>query len=256
MRRFLMILRMMTIMMFRNRTVLFFNMALPTASFVIFGLIFQRNIVTLNQAPDALRTSYPLWLLPGMIVSNIIAAGLMGNTASMLAWRERGIFDRIAVMPMPLWQVMFARVCTQLAVIVTQAALLVLIGTLAFGFAFDLRNLPITLIFTILGSLVFLAFGQLIASAVERVEIGSLICQVVYMPLAFLTGLMIPLAILPQAIQPIARLTPSYMAVDLLRGAMLAGNGGTQPFIHIVALLGYIVAALMGSAYLSRRQLS
>jgi ABC-2 type transport system permease protein len=247
---------MMTIMMFRNRTVLFFNMALPTASFVTFGMIFQRNMVALNPSSDALRISYPLWLLPGIIVSNIMAAGLMGNTASMLAWRERGIFDRIAVMPMPVWQVMFARVLTQLAVIVTQAVLLVLVGTLAFGFAFDLRNLPITLFFTLVGSLAFLAFGQLIASAVERVEIGGLICQVIYMPLAFLTGLMIPLAILPEALQPIAQLAPSYMTAALLRGAMLAGNGGSQPAVHLAALLGYIAVALIGSAYLSRRQLN
>lgn len=244
--RFWNILKLMNVMAFRNRMVLFFNLLLPTLTLVLFGLIFGQNVVPL---PGASAVSYAVWLLPGIIVTNIIAAGLMGNASAMITWRERGIFKRLAVTPMPLWEVMLARVVTQLVPLIVQGILAIIVGAFAFNFHFNLFYTPLTLLFLLLGSLIFLALGQVIASFVNRVELGSVVCQGIYMLLIFLTGVMLPLQILPAGVAKFAYFTPSYMAADLLRGAMLQGNGGTAPLTNIAGLLAYLVVALGISAF-------
>ncbi len=239
--RFWNIFKLMTVMAFRNRTVLFFSLLLPTLTLILFGLIFGHNAVPI---PGSAVVSYAVWLLPGIIITNIMSSGLMGNTSAMITWRERGIFKRLAVTPMPLWEVMLARVFTQLIPLIAQGVIAIIVGTFVFNFHFEIQYVPLTLLFLLLGSLVFLSIGQVIASFTNRVELGSVICQGIYMVLIFLTGVMLPLQILPAGIAKFARFTPSYMVVDLLRGAMLQGNGGTAPIANIGGLLIYLIAAV------------
>lgn len=245
MQRFWKILKLMTVMAFRNRTVLFFSLFLPTLMLILFGLLFGRNAVPI---PGDTAVSYAIWLLPGIIVTNIMSSGLMGNTSAMITWRERGIFKRIAVTPMPLWEVMLARVLTQLIPLIAQVIIAIIVGAFVFNFRFNVLYTPLTLLFLILGSLVFLAIGQVIASFINRVELGSILCQGIYMVLIFLTGVMLPLQILPAGLKNFAYFTPSYMTAELLRGAMLQGNAGVAPLSNISGLLIYFVVAVGISA--------
>lgn len=246
MHRFLVVLRLMNVMTFRNRGILFFSILMPTFSLVLFGVIFGQHQIPLSTGD--MNVSYAVWLLPGIIVTNMMATGFMGNSGAMIAWRERGIFKRIAVTPMPIWQVMLARILTQIVIIVAQAIIAIIVGQFLFGYTFNLTYTPLTLAFLILGAIVFLAFGQVIASFTDRVEMGNIISQGLYIILTFLTGVMLPLAILPEAIANVAQYTPSYFIATLLRGAMLQNNAGPSPLLYIGGLLAYFVAALAISA--------
>lgn len=249
MRRFWTILKLMVIMNFRNPVALFFSILLPTASLLLFGSIFNGNSVPIGGGAGTTKYSYAVWLLPGIIVTNIMATGLMGNSSTMIAWRERDIFRRIMVTPTGVWLVMLARVLTQVVTICVQAVIAIVIGTAIFNYQFDFSYLPLTLVFLILGAVVFLGFGQLIASLTSRVEVGSVISQIFYIALSFLTGVMLPLSLLPSFAGTIAKLTPSYMVVNLLRSAMLQGEAGSSALLYIVGLLAYFAAAITLSAY-------
>lgn len=243
--RFWNILKLMNVMSFRNRIVLFFNLLLPTLMLILFGVVFGQHIIPI---PGSATVSYAIWLLPGIIVTNIMASGLMGNTSAMITWRERGIFKRIAVTPMPLWEILLARVFTQLVPLLVQGVIAIIVGEFIFNFRFNIQYTPLTVLFLLLGSLVFLALGQVIASFTSRVELGSITCQGIYMVLTFLTGVMLPLQILPSGVGTFARFTPSYMVADLLRGAMIQGNAGATPLANIGGLLIYLVVAVGISA--------
>jgi ABC-2 type transport system permease protein len=245
MRKFLAVLKWMNVITFRNRVVLFFSVLMPTISLVLFGYIFGHYNVSLSAGS---QSSYANWLLPGVIVLNMMATGLMGNSSAMIAWRERGIFRRILVTPMPVWQVMLARVLTQITVIVVQAIVAIIVGVLLFHFDFRISIVPLTLVFLIIGALVFLSFGQVIASYVNRVEIGQIISQGIDIILTFLTGVLLPLQILPNAVAKVAAYTPSYFAADLLRSAMLSQSLGSSTLKDLVGLTIYFAAALMISA--------
>lgn len=245
MRRFFTILRLMNIMTFRSRTVFFFSLLLPTGSLLLFGFIFGQNTVPLGGGS---QFSYAVWLLPGIIITNMMASGMMGNASAMITWREKGIFKRIAVTPMPIWQVMLTRVITQIVVILLQAVLAIIVGIYIFKYTFNWAYTPLILLFVIIGALVFLSIGQVIASFTDRVELGSIISQGIYIIFSFLTGVMLPLQILPSAVSTFASYTPSYMTVSLLRSAMLQGTVGSGALFNVVGLAIYFVAAIGVSA--------
>jgi ABC-2 type transport system permease protein len=245
MRRFITEFRFLTILAFRSRTLLFFSMLVPTGSLLLFGFIFGQNVIPL---PGSSGVSYSVWLLPGIIVMNIIASGLMGNSTAMITWRERGIFRRILVTPTAPWEVMLARACTQVLVIVTQAVIAIIVGSLVFKFKFNPLYAPLTLVFIVIGSAVFLSLGQIIASFTDRVEIGNIISQGLYIILTFLTGILLPLQILPDVVSKVAPFTPSYMVADLLRSAMLQGSAGSAPLTDILGCLLYCGVAIGLSA--------
>ncbi len=245
MRRFWTIFKLMNAMAFRSKSTVFFSVLMPTMTLVLFGFVFGSSLIPMGGKSSF---SYAIWLLPGVVVSNIMASGFMGNAVAMIAWRERGIFTRIAVTPMPLWQIMLARVCTQITVLIAQAVIAIIVGTLLFHFSFDPTHIPLTLLFLILGTIVFLALGQVIASLTTRVELGNIISQGVYIVFSFLTGVILPLELLPGPLSHVASYTPSYMAVSLLRGAMLQGTAGPTPLLFIAGLLAYCVVAIAISA--------
>ena len=166
----------------------------------------------------------------------------------MITWREKGIFKRIAVTPTPIWQIMLTRVITQIVVILIQVVLAIVVGVFVFKYKFNLAYMPLVFLFVIIGALVFLSIGQVIASFTDRVELGSIISQGIYIIFSFLTGVMLPLQILPAAVTNFATYTPSYMIVSLLRSAMLQGTAGSSVLFNVVGLILYFVAAIGVSA--------
>lgn len=247
-RRFVVIARFMGTMMLRSWVVLFFSIILPTGSLLLFGWVFKSINIPAQAAGNPIATSYPVWLLPGVVVMNMMSTGMMGGSGAMIAWRERGIFKRLLVTVMPVWQVMTARIVVQLGILVLQAVIGIITAIAVFGYKFDAHYLPLTILFIAIGGLVFLSFGQVIASFTDRVEIGSVVSQVFYVALTFLTGVMLPLTILPSAAADFAKYTPSYMIVELLRTAMLAGGAGPYAWWHLAGLAGYFAAAIIASA--------
>lgn len=248
-RRFATVLSYMCVMTARNRVALFFSIALPTFSLLLFGYIFKGNsIPPVGGAGAGGSVSYSVWLLPGILVMNMMATGMMGGSAAMIVWRERGIFRRLIVTGTPVWQVMLARVVSQLALLIVQAASAIILTVWTFGYRFQFGYLGVTLLFIGLGGLVFLAFGQVIASATDRVEVGGVMAQGLYVVLTFLTGVLLPLQILPKATADIATYTPSHMSAELLRAAMLTGGAGSQAALMIGGLTLYFAAALVLSA--------
>lgn len=236
----------MVVLVLRSRTVLFFSMLLPTFSLVLFGTIFRRYEIPLPVGD--VKVSYAVWLLPGIIVTNMMATGMMGGSGGMIAWRERGIFQRILVTPMAIWQVMLARIIAQLGVVVAQAVVAVIVAVAVFGYRVEVGYIPLTVAFLTFGGLVFLSFGQVIASFTDRVEVGSIVSQGIYIILTFLTGVMLPLQLLPSEVGQFAPWTPSFLVVELLRAAMIGGVPGPDAVVRVIGLLGYFVAAVATSA--------
>ncbi|MGI8587484.1 MAG: ABC transporter permease [Chloroflexia bacterium] len=235
--RFGLLLQANLVMYVRNRTALFWSLAFPIALILLFGSIFG------NQS-GAGKGVYIAFLTTGMIVLSLLANGLIGNASAMAVWRERGILRRIQSTPLPLWQFLLARIVTQGGIMVVQAFVLVATSILVFGAKYDALNLLIAIPSVIGGALLFMAFGQAVAALARKVETVNIITQVVYFPLMFLGGLMIPLAQLPDWLQAVGKYLPSAMMADLIRTPMVGQSLGQAlaPSLPLPAdLLGVVI---------------
>jgi len=222
----------------RNRTAMFFNLISPLLFFVIFGFIFK------NQG----GASAAEYLLPGVIVASQLSSALYGGAAVLVTWRERGVFQRIQATPMSVWQLILARVLTQVIVSIIQALITIVVGALVFGTTLANGGIGWDLLFIVLGALMFQMLGQLIAARVKRVETANILVNVLFLPLLFFTDLYIPLSIMPTWIQNIGKVLPPYLVVDLLRSSVINGYPPSNALAEVIGVGLYFIGALVISA--------
>lgn len=249
-RQFSMLFRANLLSSLRNRSALFFNLISPVLFFVIFGLIFNKS--SSGSSGGAAPVSYTLFLLPGVLVANQLGSGLYGGAAVLVTWRERGVFRRIKATPMSVWQLLLARVLTQVVVVFLQALIVLAVAQLAFNVHPVAQGLGWDVLFILIGALTFQVLGQLIASRAKRVETANILINVLFLPLLFFTDLYIPLSQMPDWLQHIGKVLPPYLVVDLLRTAIIDGTTPTNALAEVLGLAVYFVLALVISARIFR----
>src|SRR5579885_2411958 len=155
-------------------------------------------------------------------VFGVMAPGLFGFGVGVAVERERGWLSLKRVAPMPLGGVRLA------------LAQWLLLGAIA---AF--------------GVLPFCALGLVIGSRANAAAAPAIV-NFIYLPMAFLSGLWIPLSMLPGVLSQIAPLWPAYHLAELALGVIGQGSSsGSVPW-HILALVAFTAACFA----IARRRLA
>lgn len=219
MRRFFVLARMFLLLHLRDREVLFWFFAFPIGLLLILGTLFATGQESAGAAA---------WLVAGVIVMNLLAAGLNGDAVWLASARDRGILQRVRATPLPPAHLIGAYVAVRLALVMVQSALILATGMLAFGARPALAALPGMAALIVGGGLVFLLLGQAIGAVTSSAGAANQINNALFFPLLFLSNLVIRLDGLPATwIAQIARWSPAYHLVDLLR-PLLTGAPATQ----------------------------
>ena len=163
---------------------------------------------------------------------NFIAPGIVGMSILFMAvfsgieiiWdRQFGFLKETLVAPVSRFTIMVGRTVGGATVAIFQG-IIVFVLSIFLGFHPHITAIPLVLIFMILISLFFTAFGTAIASLLEDMHSFQLIMNFVIMPTFFLSGALFPLTGLPKGIAVITSLNPLSYGIDGLRGALVAGS--------------------------------
>lgn len=91
------------------------------------------------------------------------------------------------------------------------------------------------------------SLGLLIASLCKNIKIANLICSLVYFPMLFLSGAVIPFELFPNGMQRIANILPLTQGVQLLKSVSLNQSVGNPQFVLVlligITILGFGLAA-------------
>ena len=182
------------------------------------------------ESPGHKRSAnYASFLLPGLLGLNLVSMGLFSVGMVNVSYREKGKFRRLAVTPLPKWIFLLGQVLHRLTVTVIQAAILLLVGRLAFGIQNQGSFLDLLLIMT-LGTGCFMAFGFALSGFAETSEGYAAISNLVFFPLMMLSGVYFRLDAAPAWLQHAVAVMPLAPFLRALRavfndGAGLAGHG-------------------------------
>ena len=161
-------------------------------------------------------------------------SAVFGVAFSVVAFRQKGIFRRLALTPLSVRELFTARVLMHLGIALVQTVFLLGAGALLFGVSFS--GTPIALIpLVIAGSLCFLSMGFLIGGASRSEDAAAAISNVVTLPMVFLAGVFFPLDSAPEWLQRVQELIPlTYLAEglrDVAAARRLAGRraAGDRP---------------------------
>ena len=219
------------------------TIVLPLMFYVIFGITFAGE-----QARGVGITTYMLVTYGAF---GVIGAALFGFGVSVAVERGQGWMRLKRVAPMPPLAYFVAKVVMSLAVatviVLAMFALGALVGGVRLkggqGVAVGLALVAGALPFSAMG----LAFGYLVGP-----NSAPAVLNLVWLPMAFASGLWIPISQLPDVVQSVAVALPPYHFVQLALGTIGASEGGS-PVLHAVAVLGSTMLFLAVAAWGFRR---
>ena len=179
------------------------------------------------------------FVIPGILAMSVMQLGVFGS-ANMVSLRERRVLRRLQATPLSRATLVGSDVVFRMFLVVLQSAILIAVGRLLFGVKL-LGNLPALAGVVILGVLVFLALGFLIA-AFTRTEQGFMpVAQAFTMPMMFLSGIFFPVEVMPDWIRPLINVLPLTYLGDAVRQLMVGGAPLFAMWIDLTVLAGFLV---------------
>src|SRR5262245_6750677 len=219
------------------------TLAFPVMFYLIFGITFADET-----AGGVGMTTY---ILATYGAFGVIGAALFGFGASIATERGQGWMRLKRVSPMPPLAYFVAKV-----VMATAVSGLIVLALFSLAATVGGVKMPITqwislALVLVAGALPFsamgLAFGYLIGP-----NSAPAVLNLVYLPMAFASGLWIPISQLPDVVQTVASMLPPYHFAQLALGTIGASEGGA-PQVHLAALAAFTVAFLAVAAWGFRR---
>lgn len=223
----------------RNPGFLLPTLLFPTVFYLMFGVLMGRQ-----GGADAAR-----YLLASYATFGVMAPGLFGFGVSLAAERDGGLLTLKRALPMPPLAYLAGKMVMAMCVAAAIMVLLMLLAVFAAHLALTPLQAVRLFVTGILGVLPFCALGLLLGTVVRGQGAPGLI-NMVYLPMAFLSGLWFPLTHLPR-LQQFAPVWPSWHLDQLALAAVGMGHGALPP--HVLALSGYTTVFLWIAARRLRR---
>jgi ABC-2 type transport system permease protein len=236
MRRFIILTDALLRITLRERATLFWGFAFPVGLILLYGAIYGQG----EQGGIRAIT----WLALGIVVLNIMAAGLVAESGQLADARERGLLLRLHATPLPPLHLVGASILVRLIITLLQSAVVLAAAVFGFGAQLEAGHLALGFAVALVGALVFFALGQAIGAAAPGARAAFAIGQACYFPTIFVSNLFVPTALLPAWLVGVARFTPAYMLVDVLRPAFVPAVVPSQPLA--LDLIGLAVYAILG----------
>lgn len=215
------------------------SFALPTLVFppmfyLLFGVLFGNGGSSFHAN---------VYLLATYSVFGVMSPGLFGFGITVAIDRERGWLTLKRALPMPP----AAYLAGKLTMAMLFAAIIfVIMGTLATtlgGVRLPTGSWLLLFAVDVLGVLPFCAIGLFIGSLVGG-QGAPAVANLIYLPMSFLSGLWMPLALLPAFVKTIAPLWPAYH-LGRLALAAVGQASGVAVWIHVLALVAVTVLFLV-----------
>lgn len=218
--------------------------AVPT---LVFPPMFYLLFGVLLNGGHGKATSY---LLATYGVFGVMAPGLFGFGVAMALDRERGFLALKRALPTPPGAMLLAKMAMAMVFALMISIILMTIAlTLGKVSLAPPQLLALTLV-NVLGVLPFCAIGLYIGTVVSGQGAPAVI-NILYLPMAFLAGLWMPLSMLPPLFAKFAPVWPAYHLAQVALSAVGLDDGG-RTGVHVLVL-----AAVSGLFFLlARRRLA
>ncbi len=179
-------------------------------------------------------------------VFGAMGPGLFGFGVSLAIEREQGLLLLKQALPQPPGAYLLARAAMAMLFVAIIALMLtlmaVLVGGVPLTFSQGLRLFAID----VLGALPFCAIGMWVGSMVSG-PASPAIVNLIFLPMAFLSGLWLPLQFMPKFLSDIAPIWPAYHLAQMALATVGAPSvGSTASHIAVLAgtTLGFFLLAM------------
>jgi ABC-2 type transport system permease protein len=203
---------------FRERDHFIFTFAFPVILLFIFGSVFSDDIVP--------GVSFTQYFAAGMVASGVVLSSFQSLAISIAVERDDGSLKRLRGTPMPPAAYFLGKIGLVLVTSLIQAAILLLIGSLAFGLNLPtspelwLRFAWVFVLGTAAGTVVGIAYSSVALSAKSAAAVVSPVVIV----LQFVSGVFFVFTEIPGWMQTVGSAFPLKWLAQGMRSVFLPGS--------------------------------
>jgi ABC-2 type transport system permease protein len=224
----------------RDRSALVFTAIFPLILLLLFNAIFKGNTQFdgRNVASGAYYTA--------SIISYVITLVSFGSLLSRITTaRERGLLKRFRGTPMPSWIYLVSEIGRTVVVVYATVALLVVVGAIFYHVHVSVHLLVGLVIYVALGVSCFCSMALALAGVCKTADAASAIGPLAATILSFLSGVFIPIYLMPTWLIDIGKIFPLEHAARGLQSAFLEKGSTGINGLDIGVLVAWTAVALL-----------
>ncbi len=217
----------------RDPRALIFTVIMPVFLLLLFNAIFHGTTRL-----DGLSVASPSYYTASIIAYQIMLAGFGSLLISVTTDREGGLLKRFRGTPMPSWVYLVSEIGQTIVVVVATVAVLLAVGVLFYQVKLSGHMLVGLTVYVVVGTACFCALGLAVVRICTTTDTASAIGPFSTVVLAFLSGVFIPVAIMPAWLLDVGKVFPlEHLARGLQTAFLVPGSTGIT-----VANVGVLVA--------------
>jgi len=190
------------------------------------------------------------YMVPGVLAMILLVITMMLTSLAITREREIGTMEQLVVTPIKPWQLLAGKMLPFAVIGIVDVTLILIAAVGQFGIpvagAVGLLYLATAVfLFTTLG------MGLLISTLAGTQQQAIFVSLLVMMPAILLSGLMFPIANMPDPVQWLTYANPMRYFLVIVRGVVLKGNGLAvlAPQFLMLLALGTVVFALAAARF-------
>lgn len=215
-------------------------MLFPTMFYLLFGVIMGKS-----EGADAAR-----YLIVSYGVFGVMSPGLFGFGVSLALERDGGLLTYKRALPMPPGAYLLGKMLMAMTAAAVVIVLLLIMGLALGHVTLSVQQMGMMLLTGVLGVLPFCALGMLVGTLIKGQGAPGML-NLVYLPMSFLSGLWVPITMLPKVLQQIAPIWPSYHLHQIGLTALGLQHGSV--WRHVAILIGFAAVFFFAAARRLRR---
>ncbi|MCP1136694.1 ABC transporter permease [Paenibacillus polysaccharolyticus] len=230
------------IRMTRNVYFVFWSLLMPVLFYILYTRIFTTGAVDAKE--------WNAHYLMSMTCFSVMGSSIMTLGIRLVQERAHGWVTYLRVTPLPNSIYFGGKMIGQTFIHLCSIIVIFTSGYLINGVSLTFSQWVSSALWILAGSLPFLAIGTCIGT-LRRVDTASGLSNALYLSLALLGGMWMPLNVMPDWLAQIGRWLPSY---SFGNGAWVITGGGIPQLRDILLLGGYLAVFMLLSTYIRSRQ--
>ena len=208
----------------------------------------RRSVVLLLLVPVIILISWKgliakmggAFALSTCITIGLTAIGLMGYSNAIARDRDKGVFQRLRVTPVPAWSIMVSRLIVQLLMILMVTTFVFFVGSEYDKVTLSAGGYALSYLTALVGGALYLSLGQMIVGLVKNAETVNSTTRLVYF-LFIMVGMFGDLGVLGQQLKTIIQWSPYGTVKNILASSMQPSDWNNTSTIALLATLAYAV---------------
>ena len=172
------------------------------------------------------------------ITIGLTAVGLMGYTNSIARDRDKGIFQRLRVGPIPSWTIMASRLTVQISMILLLTIAVFLVGFYVDKIALTPAGYLFGFIMALAGGTVYLGLGQAIVGLIKHPETVNATTRLVYF-VFIMVGMFGELGMLGKEVQEVVKWSPFGTVKRIVSDSLVPALWGSDSSMALLLTVGY-----------------